>query len=328
MQNHLSSKSLKNTISYMPKVSVCIPVRNGFEFIEKAVLSVLQQTYQNFELIVVDNFSTDNTVDLIEKFTSRTDKIKLYKNEKNIGLIENFNACLYKATGKYIKFLCADDVLMPNCLELMVSSLELNDCASLVTVGRLLINEEDKALVLKSYVKEETLIPGHAVINRCLFGANYIGEPSATMFRREMLSEGFDAKFPHLVDLEMWFRLLEKGDLISIPLPLCGIRRHKSQMTQHNIQSPILVEDNIRLFDIYNSKSYVEHNLITQFERKARMAYRVWISRKYIQTKRRNQILKTHSSYILYYIFMPVLSLMLTFFRKLYYKLPSTFISK
>lgn len=328
MQNHLSSKSLKNTISNIPRVSVCIPVRNGVEFIEKAVLSVLEQTYQDFELIIVDNFSTDNTVDLIEKLTSRTDKIKLYKNQKNIGLIENFNACLYKATGKYIKFLCADDVLMPKCLELMVSSLELNDCVSLVTVGRLLINEEDKALVLKSYVKEETLIPGHAVINRCLFGANYIGEPSATMFRREMLTEGFDAKFPHLVDLEMWFRLLEKGDLISIPLPLCGIRRHKSQMTQQNIQSPILVEDNIRLFDIYHSKSYVEHNLITQFERKARMAYRVWISRKYIQTKRRNQILKTHSSYILYYIFMPVLSLMLTFFRKLYYKLPSTFISK
>jgi glycosyltransferase involved in cell wall biosynthesis len=302
-----------------PLVSICIPVRNGAKFIDQAVTSILGQSYQDFEVVIIDNCSIDNTVKIINEIIDRTNKIKFYKNDHNIGLIENFNACLKRASGKYIKFLCADDILLPNCLEEMVSAIEANDSASLVTGGRLLVNEKGEVLAFKNYSKSDSLIPGKNVINRCLFGANYIGEPSATMFRRGVLNDGFNINFPHLVDLEMWFRILEKGDLICISKPLCAIRRHELQMTQKNIQSDLLVEDNVRLFDMYKGKPYIKYSHIATFGREMRMAYRIWMSRKYIQNERKNQILKIQSNYFFYYLLIPLANLTLRFLRKLQY---------
>lgn len=304
----------------MPQVSVCIPVRNGAKFIEQAVSSILEQSYQDFEVVIIDNCSTDNTADLVRELGTRTSKIKLYKNDQNIGLIENFNACLNRSTGKYIKFLCADDVLMPDCLELMVSALKKHESASLVTAGRLLINENGKVLATKLLSKEDKIFNGKNIINLCLFGANYIGEPSATMFRRGVLDEGFDAKFPHLVDLEMWFRLLELGDLVSISKPLCAIRRHDLQMTKQNIKSANLVEDNVNLYDIYKLKPYIKFNLMAVLVRKLRMAYRVWNSRKYIPTERKRQILKLQSSYFCYYLLIPIVNILIVLIHKIHYQ--------
>lgn len=300
-----------------PLVSVCIPVRNGASYINEAISSVLEQHYQEIEIVIIDNFSSDSTAELVQELAARNSKIKFYKNNQNIGLIENFNACINKATGKYVKFLCADDFLLPGCLERMVSALESNDSATLVTVGRYLVNENGKILASKNFSKQDALIPGKYAITRCLFGANYIGEPSATMYRRETLNKGFNIKFPHLVDLEMWFRLLEKGDLISISRPFCAIRRHEFQMTQRNIQSDLLVEDNVNLFETYKDKPYINYTFKDKLGREMRMAYRIWMSRKYIQTERKKHILKLHSNYFFYYFLMPVASLSLKFFRNI-----------
>ena len=315
-----------NGLSGVPKVSVCIPVRNAGDHLHMAVDSVLRQTYINYELIIIDNASTDSSLDWVSNLSANNEKIKFYKNKKNIGLVENFNACLTKATGKYVKFLCADDVLMPECLEQMVAALEFNDSATLVTSRRILINNNNQFLATKSYSKKTKLVNGKEVINRCMYGANYIGEPSATMFRREILAAGFDAKFPHLVDLELWYRILEHGDLICISKPLCSIRQHELQMTQSNIKSSILVEDNIRLFEMYQDKVYIKHNFIKQLNRKMRMAYRVWISRKYISNKRKNQIIKIHSNYIFYYLVIPFVSFLIGIKRKLHYQFFTVFI--
>lgn len=311
--------------SAYPKISVCIPVRNGGKYLHIAIDSVLRQTYTQYELIVIDNASSDDTVQWVEQLATKYSKIKLFKHEKNIGLIENFNACLYKATGEYIKFLCADDVLMPNCLEQMLCAFEANKSASLVAVGRLLVNQHDDVLALKNYSKDEVLVGGKDTINRCLFGTNYIGEPSATMFRRGALEEGFDVNLPHLVDLEMWFRLLEQGDLVSIPKPLCFIRRHELQMTRHNIQSGVLIEDNVQLFDMYKDKPYIKHTWLRKVERKMRMAYRVWMCRKSIKNERKNQILKLQSSLIFYYLLMPLVSFVVYMARKLKPQVSSIF---
>lgn len=314
--------------SAYPKISVCIPVRNGGKYLHIAIDSVLRQTYTQYELIVIDNASSDDTFQWVEQLATENSKIKLFKNEKNIGLIENFNACLCKATGEYIKFLCADDVLMPNCLEQMLCALEANKSATLVTVGRLLVNQHDDVLALKNYSKYEVLVGGKDAINRCLFGTNYIGEPSATMFRRGAFEERFDVNLPHLVDLEMWFRLLETGDLVSIPQSLCSIRRHELQMTRHNIQSGILIEDNVQLFDMYKDKLYVKHTWLVTIERKMRMAYRVWICRKSIKNERKIQILKLQSSLFFYYLLMPILSFVLYIARKLNHQISSIFLAK
>ena len=295
-----------------PKVSVCIPVYNGERFLLEAVESAIKQTFEDFEVVIVDNASTDETKLIIEEIASENRRIRFFINDTNIGIVGNFNACLTHARGKYIKFLCADDMLLPTCLEDMIREFDTNPFVSLVVGGRLIVDENGQTVDKRSYAKTETVISGMSVINRCLFGANYIGEPTAVMFQREMTMRGFREDLSHLMDLEMWFYLLEKGDLVSLPAPLCGIRHHAGQMTIQSIKSGALIENNIRLFEDYGKKEYINNTWLNRTSRRFRMAYRVWITRQYLDPLRKREILREHSSLLAYCLLMPVLSLLLS----------------
>ena len=82
------------------EVSICIPVYNAEEYIERTIESILNQKFSNFELIIIDNCSTDNTVDKINQF--KDTRIRFYKNETNLGMVKNWNECLKKIQGKYV----------------------------------------------------------------------------------------------------------------------------------------------------------------------------------------------------------------------------------
>ncbi len=94
----------------MPKVSVLIPTYNMACFLDEAIESVLTQTFEDFELIVMDNASTDNTEDIVNKYLGDV-RVKYFRNNLNVGMTKNWNKCLLVANGKYIKFLNADDKL-------------------------------------------------------------------------------------------------------------------------------------------------------------------------------------------------------------------------
>ena len=311
VQNYVTDRK---TMS--PKVSVCIPVRNGGDFLPLAVNSVLQQSFDDFELIIVDNCSTDGTVKWIEERLSTAPNIRFYKNATNIGLVGNFNACLAYARGEYIKFLCADDLLLPDGLQRMSAALDADLSAVLVTGGRNLIDESGAAIAAQRYAAENVVLPGIEVINRCIFGKNYIGEPSAVMFRRRAAQRGFQESLPHLMDLEMWFYLLEQGRMVSLADEVCAIRQYAGQMSQQNVKTGALIDDNVRLFDAYGSKPYIQNTWANRTSRKIRIAYRVWMCRDALNAGKRNQILTTSSSKIFYYTLMPMLAGMLTMWRK------------
>lgn len=106
-------------------VSIIMPSYNTGEFIAKSIISVQKQTYTNWELIIVDDCSSDNTDDVVQPFL--TDKrIKYYKNEKNSGAALSRNKALREAKGKWIAFLDSDDLWMPNKLEKQVNYMEKN----------------------------------------------------------------------------------------------------------------------------------------------------------------------------------------------------------
>lgn len=290
----------------IPKVSVCIPTFNGAGYLCQAVESVLAQNYQDFEIIIVDNCSTDQTVTVVEDLQKRSDRrIRFYKNDRNIGLVGNFNKCLEYAQGTYIKFLCVDDVLLPGCLEQMVAALDAHQSVTLVCSSRLTINEIGEKLGFKQYPSRDTIIRGSEATTRCLFGKNYIGEPTAVMFRKSDLTSSFREDLPQLVDMEMWFRLLEKGDLLNIKSPLCAIRLHSEQMTHANSQSGQSIEDRIKLIDEYSQKAYLEITPLLVIRHMLRMTYRVWIYRKFISDDRRKIILDRYASKLAYML-MPV----------------------
>lgn len=259
-----------------PLVSICIPTFNYGEFISEAIQSVLSQSFSDFELIVVDNASTDATADLMETFARSDPRIRFYRNAENVGIVKNFNRALEYATGDYVKVLCADDLLAPSALERSLALIQSDPVVSLVTTGRLLVDFRLQPIGYSSYCSKEGSIDGGKVIDRCLFGTNYVGEPSAVLFRRRQVAQGFDENYPHLLDMAMWFHLLEQGRLACVPEPLTYIRQHARQLTQDNRRSGQLVEDKKRIFSAYIAKPYVHKTPLRVFLWRLRTAYNFW----------------------------------------------------
>lgn len=108
------------------KVSVIVPNYNCEKFLEETINSVIYQTYKNWELLIVDDCSTDGSVEVIKKLQATDDRIKLYINEKNSGAAASRNKALREATGKWIAFLDSDDLWLPDKLEKQIAFMEEN----------------------------------------------------------------------------------------------------------------------------------------------------------------------------------------------------------
>lgn len=291
----------------IPKVSVCIPTFNGAAYVKDALDSVLGQSYRNFEIVIVDNDSTDGTEAIVEEFRACSDKVIYFKNSINIGISANFNKCLEYARGEYIKFLCVDDLLLPLCLEMMVNALDEHPAVSLVCGGRFSIDTLGQNFDLRRYSSKRQVVPGYMVITRCLFGRNYIGEPSAVMFRKSDVKSRFRVDLPQLMDMEMWLRLLEVGALLNIEIPLCSIRFHRERMTQENIKLGRLIEDNFRIFDEFSNRPYLKSTAWLNAKHKVLTTYRVWVSRKFITCETKTSVLRRSGMRIIYPL-MPFIS--------------------
>ncbi|MEI6021449.1 MAG: glycosyltransferase [Bacteroidota bacterium] len=214
-------------MSKPPKISVCIPVYNGAEFLNLAIDSVLKQTEQDFEIILVDNQSTDNTVALIKAYTDP--RIKLFINDSNIGMIPNWNKALTYATGTYIKILPADDLLYPQCLALQSSVLEKDQDkkVALVCSSRHIINDAGKVLFTRKFALSARELSNTKAFNTVIrAGGNIVGEGGAVMFRREILEKTgpFNSDIFYLLDLDQWFKILLHGHLYVLPEVLSAFR--------------------------------------------------------------------------------------------------------
>lgn len=199
-----------------PLVSICIPAYLGAKYIASTIDSVLKQTFNDFELLIIDDDSYDNTLAEVMQFYDP--RIRILKNESNIGAQENWNRCLGEARGKYIKLLPQDDLLVPSCLERQIEIFEDDAMQKieLIFCARTIVNAENKPIYLRSYPGASSgVIHAHSIMRKCIRrGTNLIGEPGAVLFRAETARAigGFDAGIPYVIDLDYWFRLLLKGD--------------------------------------------------------------------------------------------------------------------
>ena len=259
------------------KVSVCIPTYNYAAFLPEAIESVLGQRFADFELIIIDDNSTDDTRAVVQSYAEKDPRIRFSVNRANLGMVENWNLCLDQARGEYIKFLFADDVLAsPDALGRMAALLEANSSVSLVCSARNLIDEKSQVLRVESNFKTG-IWAGTDVINRCLSRKrNLVGEPSVVMFRKAQACRGFLVSYRQIVDFEMWFHLLEQGSFAYLDEPLCSFRVHGRQQTTANRESVSNVQEDINFIDEYLGKDYVT---VSSFLRKYLVydnAYGVW----------------------------------------------------
>lgn len=107
-----------------PRVSIGLPVYNGGRYLKEAIDSILMQTFEDFELIISDNASTDETEQICRAYADKDSRVKYYRNEKNLGPIENFNRVFHLARGEYFRWACYDDLVAPTCIAECVSVLD------------------------------------------------------------------------------------------------------------------------------------------------------------------------------------------------------------
>lgn len=211
-----------------PLVSVCIPSYRGAPYIDEAIRSVLAQTYTNFELIVVDDASPDNTCAVVEKIQDA--RLRIVRHTTNAGAEGNWNRCLQEAKGVYVKILPQDDWLEPDCLARQIAILEATQYrdVSLVFCGRTIIDSDGKRLVSRGYAPHVSgRIDRRTLIRDTIrSGANVMGEPGAVLFRSADAQRIglFDASIPYVVDVDYWVRLLAIGDGYYISENLAAFR--------------------------------------------------------------------------------------------------------
>src|SRR6202012_1522948 len=117
--------------------------------------SAIHQSYGNIEIIIVDDGSTDDTYSIVKDYRAKDSRIKVFRNEKNLGLVGNWNRCMELTTGEWIKFLFQDDYLAPDCIATMVQAIEADD--KIVTSTRRLIIEESVSPLAREYSLTKTV---------------------------------------------------------------------------------------------------------------------------------------------------------------------------
>lgn len=236
----------------MPKVSVCLPVYNGRRFLRAAIETVLAQTHTDFELLVADDCSADDSLAVVEELAVRDKRIIVWKNPKNLGLFANYNACMERASGEYIKLFAQDDLFMPTTLESHLNIFEKNADIAMVTGSRNIIGDTGELLETLGEFDEDRLLSGDEVIESNLTKyCNWVGEPSCVSFPTKLRSTGFDTTLFHYGDVEYWYRILEHGKLFYSTKPLCSFRRHEGSATRRNMRSLNFIVDLGYLGDKY-----------------------------------------------------------------------------
>ena len=194
-------------------VSVCIPVYNGEKTIKDTLNSVISQTYKNLEIIVVDNASTDSTVEKIREVSD--DRIKLYQNKENLGMVGNWNKALEYVSGDYIHFLCADDVMLPTCVEKKIKFAEKHQDLVLITNATAVVDENDNRLLERHLARKDVVYDGKKLAKRAYRTRNLYGEPSTILFKTSTINDvgTFAENVRYGTDLEMWIRISCEGQV-------------------------------------------------------------------------------------------------------------------
>ena len=233
-----------------PQISVIMSVYNGEDHVENAIKSILSQSYSNFEFIIVNDGSTDNTAQILSNSTDP--RIRILTNDKTIGLTKCLNRAASIAKGVFIARMDADDISIPHRFETQIAFLEKNQDHALVGTAFYKIDESGKILELVNPKFKNSDIKLH--INK----QNQFGHGSVMMRQKVFLEmEGYNEKFKYAQDYDLWLRISEKHKFANIPEPLYCWRKTSECIS-------IMKEDEQRHFANMAIIEYRERNLLNK----------------------------------------------------------------
>jgi glycosyltransferase involved in cell wall biosynthesis len=237
-----------------PKVTVIMPVFNGAHYLSESLGSILAQTWEDFELLVLDDGSTDNSVEIVSRF--RDDRIRLERNERNIGLTATLNRGLDLARGQYVARMDCDDVSRPNRLERQVGFLDDNRQVGIVSSWAEVVDEAG-SIPIRRVIGQLTglgnsphsLSTTDPAIRFNLLFTNIVVH-SSVMFRRDLLNQHnlrYSEAFKFAEDYEFWVRCSRAFQLALIPEILVNYRSRPDSVSNLNLQIQRETANRVRL---------------------------------------------------------------------------------
>lgn len=211
----------------IPEISLIMSVYNGEDYLSEAIDSVLGQTFENFELIVINDCSTDNTSEILNSYAEKDERVKVHTNEVNLRLPSSLNKAMSFARGKYIARMDADDICMPTRLERQYRFMEENPAIALSSC---------RFMTLKNGVISSGGCGGKndsESVKALLLVTNPILHPGIIAKADVIRELGYDKNFTCTEDMELWTRFVMAGHSIEIlPEYLMIYRLHDKQITQ------------------------------------------------------------------------------------------------
>jgi glycosyltransferase involved in cell wall biosynthesis len=228
-QNQIIQEELNQDIKLpglYPKITVVMPVYNGEKHLDTAIKSILSQTFTNFEFVIVDDGSTDSSVEIINSYQDQ--RIKLIQNNVNLGIPTTRNKCLQESSGEYIAVLDCDDYAYPSRLAEQLEFMENNPDFGMVGSWVELMDENGD-LTGKVWHEEES---DQRIACRLLF-YNYFAHSSILMRRSaieavEINGEVYRKDYPTAQDYDLWVRISKKFKVWNIPKVLIKYRVHSN----------------------------------------------------------------------------------------------------
>ena len=229
-----------------PLVSILIPTYNSVDFVEDTVRSIMNQTYTNIEIVIVDDASTDGTMKILEKLSKEDKRIKLSQNKKNLGITDNMNNGIHKCIGKYIAILDGDDWAYPYRIEEQVKLMEKDEEVVLCAGYMDICDENLNVKTTRTYPLKDK------EIRRAMVKYDPISHPSS-MWRKDALlkTDLYSKNFPICRDYDLIVRISKFGKYENIPKSLIKYRVRKDSETGKKIRQTQLYSFYIQMKAVF-----------------------------------------------------------------------------
>ncbi len=283
-----------------PLISIILPVYNRHHYLKQAIDSVINQTYQNWELIIADDASAPDTKKILNDYTSLS-KIKIIHNETNLGLFANLNQAIKHTSSSYIVLLCSDDFLLPHCLETSIRLITSNSNVNLILTAFNAI--DGNGIEIPSGSKHwhdqmisnslQKLSSSESIPLLLKFGS-INGNITGMFFTRYLFESigGFKENWTHAADWEWVYRACKRSDVLLSKMPIATVRSHDEQLSGVNFKNISNSLEVIEMVKILLNDSYIANIKKSKKWALQIMQYHLWFAFKFFFQGRFQNALK------------------------------------
>lgn len=229
---------MKNSLPNSPFISVIIPNYNHARFLDQRITSVLNQTYSNFELIILDDKSPDNSVEIINRYRTHPKVSHIIINDNNSGsTFKQWHKGILLAKGELVWIAESDDFCEPNLLETLVSKMKENGNCGLAYVVSQMVDIEGKGIGKQPKTTKDKNVSGKDFIKKYMSIGNPVVNASSAIFKKD-IAQYIDTdyiKYKACGDRLFWIKIAEMGDVAIVNQPLNYFRQHDNKVSQKKL---------------------------------------------------------------------------------------------